>query len=102
MKIIKKSNVLKKILMNDNLTFNDENFVRQLTDSVYESGFYRVRFYSLAGRPSAAVTDTVESYYYYPSGGTLRDKNFNIIEYFPRFDTYRGFKPPHLKEENAG
>ncbi len=99
---MKKFNVLKKILMNDNLTFNDDNFVTQLTESVYEAGFYRVRFYSIDGRPSASVTETVETYYYYPSGGTLRDKYFNIIEYFPRFDTYRGFKPPHLKEENAG
>ncbi len=85
--------------MNDNLRFTDENFVTQLTRSEYEAGFYRVQFYSVDGRPSAEQTDTIETYYYYPSGGTLRDKHFNIIEYFPRFDIYRGFKPPHMQEK---
>ncbi len=85
--------------MNNNFRFTDENLVTQLTQSVHESGFYRVRFYSLNGRPAPEETETIETYYYYPSGGTLRDKNFNIIEYFPRFDIYRGFKPPHMQEK---
>lgn len=99
MKIIKKSNKLKLFLMNDNLRFTDENFVTQLTHSTYEAGFYRVRFYAVDGRPSAEQTETIEDYYYYPSGGTLRDRHFNIIEYFPRFDIYRGFRPPHMQEK---
>ncbi|KAB2907150.1 MAG: hypothetical protein LC102_10060 [Ignavibacteriales bacterium] len=81
------------------LLFSDENFLAQLEESEYETGFYRVQFYSNGGRPSATPTDTIETYFYYPSGGTFRDKNFNIVEYYPRFDITRGFKPPHLREK---
>ncbi|GAB1348817.1 hypothetical protein MASR1M107_10300 [Ignavibacteriales bacterium] len=85
--------------MNQNLIFSEENFLIQLTNSEYEAGFYRLQFFTLNGRPSTVETDMVETYFYYPSGGTIRDKYFNIIEYIPKFDTYRGFKPPHLQEK---
>ena len=51
-------------------------------------------FYSENGIPVNKVTDTIEEFYLYPSGGTIRDSKFNIISYASRFDTYRGFKPP--------
>lgn len=85
--------------MNDNLLFSEENFLMQLTNSQYEGGFYRLQFYTLNGRPAIMETGEVETYFYYPSGGTIRDKSFNIIEYIPKFDIYRGFKPPHLQDK---
>ena len=69
--------------MTDNnlLTFSDENLLKQLEFSEYEFGFYRVKFFSLNGLPSTVKTNTVSDFYLYPSGGALRDENFNIIFY---------------------
>jgi hypothetical protein len=79
----------------DILLFSRENIFRQLETASYSLGFYTLKFYSEKGRPVNRKTDTVSEYYLYPSGGTLRDSSFNIIFYDSRFDTYRGFSPPH-------
>jgi len=76
-----------------------ENIHKQLESAPYELGYYVLRFYSKDGRPSKEPTDTIDNFYLYPSGGTLRDKNFNIVFYDSRFDIYRGFKPPHLNRK---
>ncbi len=76
--------------------FTDQNLSRQLETAPFTLGFYTVRFYTEAGKPVNRVTDTIEEFYLYPSGGTLRDSKFNIVLYDSRFDTYRGVKPPHL------
>ncbi len=77
-----------------------ENILKQLEESQYELGYYVLRFYAdEEGRPSNKQTDTIEEFYLYPSGGTLRDKNFNIVFYDSRLDIYRGFKPPHLRNK---
>lgn len=78
------------------LLFKDENIFLQLETALFTLGYYTLRFYSERGKPVNKVTDTIAEFYLYPSGGTLRDSNFNIIFYDSRFDTYRGFKPPHL------
>ncbi len=85
--------------MTDNnlLTFSDENLLKQLEFSEYEFGFYRVKFFSLNGLPSTVKTNTVSDFYLYPSGGALRDENFNIIFYNSKYDIYRGFVPPQGK-----
>lgn len=83
-------------VMADIHRFTDENLVRQLETAPFALGFYTLRFYSENGKPVNRVTGTIEEFYLYPSGGTLRDSRFNIILYDSRFDTYRGFKPPHL------
>jgi len=80
----------------DLLLFSDENLLEQLKTAPFALGYYTVRFYTEAGRPAGRVTDTVEEFFLYPSGGTLRDRTFNIVFYDSRFDTYRGFRPPHL------
>lgn len=85
--------------MNDILIFNDENFLSQLTAVEYVGGRYKLQFYSENGRPASIPTEVVDTFYFYPSGGTIRDKEYNIIEYFPKYDTYRGFKPPHMLEK---
>jgi hypothetical protein len=83
----------------DILLFTRENILRQLKTASYSLGFYTLKFYSEKGRPVNRMTDTVSEYYLYPSGGTLRDSSFNIIFYDSRFDTYRGFTPPHRERQ---
>jgi len=82
--------------MADIYCFTEENISRQLETAPFTLGFYTLRFYADAGKPVNKVTGTIEDFYLYPSGGTLRDSQFNIILYDSKFDTYRGFKPPHL------
>lgn len=60
----------------------------QITDAEAMLGFHIVRFYSAGGRPSREATDTVDEFYYFPSGGTIRDREMNIIFYEPRLDKY--------------
>lgn len=78
-------------------TFTDENIFKQLESASFTLGYYTLKFYTEQGKPVNKVTDTISEFYLYPSGGTLRDSNFNIVFYDSRFDTYRGFQPPHLK-----
>ncbi len=76
-------------------TFSEEHLLAQLATAPYLNGYYTVEFYSDdLGRPSRKLTDRVAVFYLYPSGGTLRDKDFNLLWYDSQFDTYRGFKPP--------
>jgi hypothetical protein len=80
----------------DLLIFSEENLREQLETAPFSLGFYTLRFYTEHGKPAARKTGTVEEFYLYPSGGTLRDSTFNIVFYDSQFDTYRGFRPPHL------
>jgi hypothetical protein len=78
----------------DLFRFTDENIFKQLKTAPFSLGYYTLRFYTENGKPVANVTPTISEFYLYPSGGTLRDSNFNIVFYDSRFDTYRGFEPP--------
>jgi len=77
--------------------FSEENLLRQIEQSEYCLGYYKVRFYTKGGMLSERKTDVLSDFYLYPSGGTLRDENFNIVFYSSRFDTYRGYYPPHKR-----
>ena len=57
-------------------------------------GFYEVRLYANGKRPSKEKNGVIATFYYYPSGGTLRDADMNIVFYEPRLDQYRSFKAP--------
>jgi hypothetical protein len=81
----------------DVLLFTEANLVAQLERAPFVLGAYTLRFYTEGGKPVNRVTAIVEEFHLYPSGGTLRDKEFNIVFYDSRFDTYRGFVPPHLR-----
>ena len=85
--------------MNDIHLFNDDNIFAQLQTAPYTLGYYTLKFYTENGRPVNKVTATIEEFFLYPSGGTLRDNSSNIISYDSRFDTYRGFRPPHLQKK---
>lgn len=78
--------------------FSHENVLIQLQTAEFKNGYYVLEFYAEPnGKPSKTPTITITKFYLYPSGGTLRDSNFQLVFYDSRFDTYRGFKPPHLK-----
>ena len=78
--------------------FSHENLLAQLPTAPFSLGAYTVRFYAQNGKPSNRVTERIADFYLYPSGGTLRDSAFNLVFYDSRYDTYRGFKPPHPKK----
>jgi hypothetical protein len=84
--------------VDDARVFSHENVLRQLETAEYRNGYYVLEFYAENNKPATRRTDTVEPFYLYPSGGTLRDKHFHLISYDSRYDTYRGFKPPHLRD----
>ena len=85
--------------MGDDLRiFSHQNVLRQLETAEFQNGYYTLEFYSMPnGKPSPTITPDVRPFYLYPSGGTLRDADFQLIFYDSRYDTYRGFKPPHLR-----
>ncbi|MBI2427618.1 MAG: hypothetical protein HYV29_02235 [Ignavibacteriales bacterium] len=87
-------------MSDDLLLFSEAHLHMQLETAPFTQGFYTVRFYTtMDGLLSKTKTDTISEFYLYPSGGTLRDMNFNLVFYDSQFDTYRGFVPPHLKRK---
>ncbi|MFN0157531.1 MAG: hypothetical protein ACKVRP_05595 [Bacteroidota bacterium] len=82
--------------VDDLFLFKDQNLFEQLKTAPFLLGSYTLTFYTENGKPVNKQTDTVSDFYLSPSGGTLRDSSFNIVFYDSRFDTYRGFEPPHL------
>lgn len=80
--------------------FTHENVLEQLTTAPFTLGSYTLKFYAENGKPVNKVTDTIGEFYLYPSGGTLRDSNFNIVFYDSRYDTYRGFTHPQQEERS--
>jgi hypothetical protein len=76
--------------------FSHENILAQIETAEYRNGYYVLEFFADRHKPSTKPTDAIEKFYLYPSGGTLRDCTFQLVFYDSRYDTYRGFKPPHL------
>lgn len=74
--------------MDDFLCYSVDNVRLQVRDTEPALGCYVVRFYADGGRPSRVPTDSVEEFLYYPSGGTIRDRELNIVFYEPKLDTY--------------
>lgn len=74
--------------MEDVYCYSVENVRWQVDAAAGTLGVHEVRFYAEHGRPSRTPTDAVETFFYYPSGGTLRDRDRNIILYEPKLDTY--------------
>lgn len=80
--------------MEDLFRFNDENVAAQLKTAPFALGYYTLRFYTENGKPVNKVTNDVEEFYLYPSGGTLRDSSFNIVFCDSQYDNWWGFKRP--------
>ncbi|MDD8017350.1 MAG: hypothetical protein PHP42_03140 [Bacteroidota bacterium] len=83
----------------DIFLFSESNLHAQLNTAPFSQGFYTVKFYTENGTMAKKKTNTLSEFYLYPSGGTLRDSNFNLVFYDSQFDTYRGFQPPHIKRQ---
>lgn len=73
--------------------------MKQIQESEMKYGFFKVTFFSEKSILADSKTNEISEFYLYPNGGTLRDKNFNIVSYLPRFDTSRGFVPPNENKE---
>lgn len=74
--------------MTDIHRYTIENVRRQAAASTPVLGAYVLRFYAAAGRPSRVPTAEMRDFWYYPSGGTIRDEDLNILFYEPRLDLY--------------
>ncbi len=86
----------------DIFTYSIDHALEQILTAPITLGFYALRFYSDGKRPVKHHTDLIEIFYYYPSGGTLRDKDMNIVFYEPRLDKYhRSNKLPKELDDNA-
>lgn len=97
MSVLKKrseSLVGEKKLTSDRFLYSEESILAQLAASPITHGYYTLEFYTRNGRLSEEPTETLSTFYLYPSGGTLRDENMNIVLYDSAFDTYRGFVAP--------
>ncbi|MCS7000741.1 MAG: hypothetical protein RML15_05575 [Bacteroidota bacterium] len=76
----------------DIFVYSPENLFRQIETAPFELGYYTVRFYvDQHGRLARKPTDRIATFYYSPSGGTLRDENLNIVLYSARLDRYKGY-----------
>jgi hypothetical protein len=81
--------------------FSHENILKQLETAEFKNGYYVLEFYAENNKPSKVPMDRVARFYLYPSGGTLRDSNFQLLFYDSKYDTYRGFKPPARRNESG-
>lgn len=71
--------------------FSEETLRKQLETAETKLGYKLVHFYvDEHGIMSKTATVQVEQFYLSPSGGTLRDKNFNLVTYSARYDMYKG------------
>lgn len=70
--------------------FSERNLLAQLEHAPTQLGYKIVRFYVDAnGIVAKENTGTTDIFYLSPSGGTLRDKHLNIVQYSARYDIYK-------------
>ena len=81
----------------DTFIYSHESVFEQLKTAVYELGYFRLLFYTQDGLLAKSSTDTISEFFLYPSGGTLRDAQMNIVLYDSKYDFYRGFQLPSGK-----
>jgi hypothetical protein len=76
---------------NDLYIFSEQNLLTQLETAPTRLGYKVVRFYvdekGLLAKENTGKTDI---FYLSPSGGTLRDRELNIVLYSARYDMYKG------------
>ncbi len=81
--------------------YSHASVFEQVHTAPYRFGRYVLKFYvDFHDRPSKEKTDRVAEFHLFPSGGCLRDGSMNIILYDSKYDTYRGFTPPHQESPN--
>jgi hypothetical protein len=71
--------------------FSEEALRKQLETAEEKLGYQLVHFYADEhGLLSKIPTEQTALFYLSPSGGTLRDKDFNLVTYSARYDMYKG------------
>jgi hypothetical protein len=71
--------------------FSEETLRKQLETAEEKLGYQLVHFYvDEFGVLSKTPTEQTALFYLSPSGGTLRDKDFNLVTYSARYDMYKG------------
>ena len=76
---------------NDIYLFSEETLRKQIETAETKLGYKLVQFYvDKHGILSKTVTGVTAPFYLSPSGGTLRDSNFNLVTYSARYDMYKG------------
>jgi len=77
---------------NDLMIFSHENLLQQAQESELQLGYHILKFFVDApGVPAKRITDSIESFYLSPSGGTLPDSSMNIVMYSAKYDKYKGY-----------
>lgn len=72
--------------------FSHENLLKQIETAEQHLGYYIIHFYvDNAGVISKEKTGNIDKFYLSPSGGTLRDKDMNIVTYSAKYDLYKGY-----------
>ncbi len=72
--------------------FSEENLRTQADTAPLQLGYKHVEFYLDEKNQTAKTkTDRIGIFYLSPSGGTLRDADFNIVTYSARWDMYKGY-----------
>ena len=74
--------------MDDSHIYSVEHVRLQMAEAQVDLGCYELHFYADGPRPSKVKTDRIELFYYFPSGGTIRDREMNIVFYEPKLDKY--------------
>lgn len=71
--------------------FSEQSLTEQAKIAPTKLGYALVRFFiDEHGQPSKVKTEAIGDFYLSPSGGTLRDKDMNIVTYSARYDMYKG------------
>ncbi len=71
--------------------FSPDNLLAQASTAPEHLGYRIVQFcVDERGLLATHLTESTATFYYSPSGGTLRDASMNIVLYSARFDKYKG------------
>ncbi len=71
--------------------YSPDNLVAQAQATPLELGYHVLHFYvDEHGGLARTPTPVLGEFYYSPSGGTLRDRDLNIVLYSARFDKFKG------------
>lgn len=68
--------------------FSHEHLFAQITGMPMVRGHFAVKFYAQDGMLSREPTATVAEFFFYPSAGTIRDGEMNIVYYSSLIDKY--------------
>lgn len=72
--------------------YTPEHLLAQAQGAEDRLGYKLLQFYvDEQGLLAKEPTSTLATFYYSPSGGTLRDAELNIVLYSAKFDLYKGY-----------